>query len=68
MEQEVLNQPSSHLKSPKSDDVKNLESDKIKDDSNTKNKDLDEDKEDKDIWTVLKSRLTKKEEEKEESN
>jgi hypothetical protein len=68
MEQQALNKPSSDLKSPKSDDVNNLRSDKIKDDSNTKNKDLDGDKEDKDIWTVLKSRLTKKEEEKEESN
>ena len=68
MEQHALNKPSSGLKSPKSDDVNNFESDKIKDDSNPKNKDLGEDKEDKDIWTVLKSRLTKKEEEKEERN
>jgi hypothetical protein len=48
-----------------SSDAKNtIKSDKVKENSeNIKNKDVDVDK---DIWTVLKSRLTKKEEEKEE--
>lgn len=48
-----------------SSEVKNtIKSDKVQGNSeNIKNKDLDEDKEDKDIWTVLRSRLTKKEEE-----
>ncbi|MDY9924486.1 hypothetical protein [Methanobacterium sp.] len=44
-----------------------VKSDQIKlNNENIKNKDVNEDKEDKDIWTVLRSRLTKKEEEKEE--
>lgn len=50
-----------------SDGKNSFKSDKIKvNNENIKNKDVDEDKDDKDIWTVLKSRLTKKEEEKEE--
>ncbi|WP_321422501.1 hypothetical protein [uncultured Methanobacterium sp.] len=51
-----------------SPDAKNTsKSDKIEvNNQNIRNKDVDEDKDDKDIWAVLKSRLTKKEEEKEE--
>ncbi len=56
------------LLSKTSHDPKNTsKSDKIEvNNENIRNKDVDEDKDDKDIWTVLKSRLTKKEEEKEE--
>jgi len=56
------------LLSKTSHDSKNTsKSDKIEvNNENIRNKDVDEDKDDKDIWTVLKSRLTKKEEEKEE--
>jgi hypothetical protein len=60
MQQQTGDKTSSDAKnSPKSDKV-NENSGIIKD------KDVDGDKEDKDIWTVLRSRLTKKEEEKEE--
>ena len=56
------------LLSKTSHDSKNTsKSDKIEvNNENIRNKDVDDDKDDKDIWTVLKSRLTKKEEEKEE--
>ncbi len=57
MEQSLLGKTSPNAKNTSN-------SDKIKvTNENIKNKDVDEDK---DIWTVLKSRLTKKEEEKEE--
>lgn len=60
MEQQTEDKTSSEVKNT-------IKSDKVQGNSeNIKNKDLDEDKEDKDIWTVLRSRLTKKEEEKEE--
>ncbi|EKF85759.1 hypothetical protein A994_06755 [Methanobacterium formicicum DSM 3637] len=60
MEQSLLSKTSSDAK-------KASKSDKIEvNNENIKNKDVNEDKDDKDIWTVLKSRLTKKEEEKEE--
>lgn len=60
MEQSLLSKTSSDAK-------KTSKSDKIEvNNENIRNKGLDEDKDDKDIWTVLKSRLTKKEEEKEE--
>ena len=62
-EQQAFNKPSADLESNKPDDVTNLKS-KIKEDSKIKNKDFEEDK--GDIWTVLRSRLTKKEEEKED--
>lgn len=55
MEQQASNKTSSDLKTTKPDDDTNLKS---------KNKDFDEDK--GDIWTVLRSRLTKKDDEKED--
>jgi len=62
-EQQAFNKPSADLESNKPDDITNLKS-KIKEDSKIKNKNFEEDK--GDIWTVLRSRLTKKEEEKED--